>query len=162
MATKASQSVLIAIIGVIGSLGAAWITAGQKFDRELAAKSTQIESISSRVDLLKQELSSVPDTAAKLSRIGDQLNRLSGQAEQEARTGFTRSATGTKACVVSWPSRWIDVVTVPRSATAQACETLRDYEDSGSRNGTYHLACIFVDRIRIGEGSSPPSPNCGW
>jgi hypothetical protein len=186
--SRAVTSIIIALIGLFGSLGGAWIAAGAKFDRALEKKDSELRDLSAKVEKLQKTLDSIPHaenildqiTALSNARAQDvrslkeldrKVNGLSGivnglteSVDSEGRSGFGGAASqGTKACMITVRNRWIDVITLPRHATALQCEVLRDFEASGSGTGYYKLGC-FTQRegFRWADGGAVPSPNCGW
>jgi hypothetical protein len=158
-------SVIIALIGLIGSLGGAWITVGAKFDKELEKKDSELRELSSKIEELRKAL---PQDANVIQRLEGEVGKLEGKtsaladADLESRQVFGEADNkGTKACLVGSSGRWIDVTILPRYATAQQCEGLRNYEAGSS--GVYKLGCLFKNgEFRWAEGGAPPSPNCGW
>jgi uncharacterized protein YoxC len=193
---KTIIGIVIAIIGLLGSLGGAWITTGAKFDRELEKKESEVSALSASIDKLKSELQQTAELRAKVQTLsgsvdgfrGDlrrvqadvatfsasvdslrrDLRQVSDSVHLEDRIGFLGSANGIKACKITVSGRWIDVVTLPRSATGRQCEDESRNQAAGSAPAYYALGCIFSDRlvwagnVPAGVGASPPSPNCGW
>lgn len=186
--SSAVTSIIIALIGLVGSLGGAWIAAGAKFDRALEKKDSELRDLSGKVEKLQKTLDSIPhaenildqitalsnaraqdarfirDLDGKVNGLAGTVNGLLGAVNSEERLGFGGSATqGTKACMITVSGQWIDVITLPRHATARQCEVLRDFEASGSGAGYYKLGCFSQrEGFRWADGGAAPSPNCGW
>jgi chromosome segregation ATPase len=71
--------VAIALIGVVGSLGVAWITTGTKFESELSRSQETIVSLRQQVDQLN---STFKPTIESLTRQQDEANKKIGELSE--------------------------------------------------------------------------------
>ncbi|MGE0128145.1 MAG: hypothetical protein AB7U82_08695 [Blastocatellales bacterium] len=79
---SALAAIVIAIIGLIGSLGGAWITTGSKFESELKENQTSVKNLQNEVESVKDQLSGKIDEANRqLVAMRELLN--SAQKENE-------------------------------------------------------------------------------
>jgi peptidoglycan hydrolase CwlO-like protein len=63
--STAMVPVLIAVIGLVGSLGGAWITTGSKFESELKDNQASVKSLQADLDEVKKQLTGKIDEANK-------------------------------------------------------------------------------------------------
>jgi chromosome segregation ATPase len=77
---SALTAVLIAVIGLIGSLGGAWITTGSKFESELRDNQASVKSLQNEIGSLKGQLSGKIDEA---NRQLVEMRQLLGSAQKE-------------------------------------------------------------------------------
>ena len=127
---------VIAVLGLIGSLGVAWISTGASFSRALEAKSVEIGALTAKFDALQDRLATAQTFEGRLAQIETTVERSKLE-------GFgAASADGVKACLIGVDSRWLDTVTLPRSATAKQCDELRVHVASGGKS-SYSLGCVF-------------------
>jgi chromosome segregation ATPase len=75
--------IAIAIIGLIGSLGGAWITTGSKFESELRENQASVKNLQSEIESVKNQLSGKIDEA---NRQLATLRELLGSAQKENET----------------------------------------------------------------------------
>jgi chromosome segregation ATPase len=73
-------AILIAVIGLIGSLGGAWITTGSKFESELRDNQASVKSLQNEIGSLKSQLSGKIDEA---NRQLVEMRQLLGSAQKE-------------------------------------------------------------------------------
>ena len=77
---SALAAILIAVIGLIGSLGGAWITTGSKFESELRDNQASVKSLQNEIGSLKSQLSGKIDEA---NRQLVEMRQLLGSAQKE-------------------------------------------------------------------------------
>jgi uncharacterized coiled-coil DUF342 family protein len=77
---SALTAILIAVIGLIGSLGGAWITTGSKFESELKDNQASVKSLQNEIGSLKSQLSGKIDEA---NRQLVEMRQLLGSAQKE-------------------------------------------------------------------------------
>jgi len=77
---SAITAVLIAVIGLVGSLGGAWITTGSKFESELKDNQASVKDLQNEIGNLKSQLSGKIDEA---NRQLVEMRQLLGSAQKE-------------------------------------------------------------------------------
>jgi len=80
---SALAPIAIAVIGLIGSLGGAWITTGSKFESELKDNQASVKGLQNEIESIKSQLSGKIDEATRqLAEM--RLLLASAQKENEA------------------------------------------------------------------------------
>jgi peptidoglycan hydrolase CwlO-like protein len=75
--------IAIAIIGLIGSLGVAWITTGNKFESELRENQSSVKSLQTEIQSVKDQLSAkIEESNKQLAEMKDLL--ASARKENES------------------------------------------------------------------------------
>jgi chromosome segregation ATPase len=80
---SALAPIVIAIIGLIGSLGGAWITTGSKFESELRDNQASVKNLQTEIESVKNQLSGKIDEA---NRQLATMRELLGSAQKENET----------------------------------------------------------------------------
>jgi hypothetical protein len=72
--------ILVAVIGLVGSLAVAWITTGTKFDRELDGKSGEVTRIQRDLESVEQRMKErQKELDQKVEAVEDRLKKLDEQ-----------------------------------------------------------------------------------
>lgn len=127
MAEEKSSSgliqVVIALIGVVGSLGVAWITTGAKFESELKDNQASVSKLQNEIETIKGNLTGKIEEANKqLAEMRDllisakkenesmlaHLNELKAQIEAANKTVETAKATNQQLTITTERLRTIN------------------------------------------------------
>lgn len=137
-----------AIVGTIGVLGGAYITAVWGPEQLKLIETRQAE-LNAKVIATTGTIAIVNAQAAKAS---EQVNQL-----QAATPGTLQQ--GQKLCMVMLGKQWKDGLVVPQGWNINLC---MDYmrKTGGTK---YRLGCVYNDNVVIGgENGTIPDRNCGW
>ena len=77
---SALAPIVIAVIGLIGSLGGAWITTGSKFESELKDNQSSVKALQNEIESVKGQLSGKIDEA---NRQLVEMRQLLSSAQKE-------------------------------------------------------------------------------
>lgn len=89
--------ILVAVIGVVGSLGVAWITTQAKFSQELDSRAGEVTALRSRLEEAEQRLGrQQQEMDRKVAAVDERLRRLDAQIElaQTAARGLLKVSGG--------------------------------------------------------------------
>ncbi len=89
--------IAVALIGLIGSVAAAWVTTQSKFNDELNSKASEIGRLKEQVDAAEKRLSQQQaDMEKRIAQVDERLKKLDDQIElaQKAVSTLTKLGAG--------------------------------------------------------------------
>lgn len=101
-----------------------------------------------------------PSGCTSISPDGDEPEETSSQDEHTGEVTQALVGVRHKLCSAVFPGNWRDTMVVPNSWSASTCARW-----ASSQSATdWQLACSFTNNFSWGgfNGTSVPSPNCGW